>query len=111
MKITRRKRRRVVIPQTPHLEQLVVELRTRSRRDGVNTILVNSLGKPWTDASYGRSFGRVRDAAGIKHVDDEGFARTKTLHDVRGTFCTMLLTEWQLTDDEAAEIMGWSPPA
>ena len=65
----------------------------------MNTILVNSLGKPWTDASFGGSFGRVRDDAVIRHIDDEGFERTKTLHDVRGTFCTMLLIEWQLTDD------------
>ncbi len=43
------------------------------------------------------------------HVDDGGFERAKTLHDVRGTFCTRLLTEWQLTDEEAAEIMGRSP--
>ena len=25
------------------------------------------------------------------------------------TFCTVLLTEWDLTDREAADIMGWSP--
>lgn len=34
--------------------------------------------------------------------------RRKHLHDVRGTFCTMLLTECALTDEEAATIMSWS---
>jgi hypothetical protein len=43
-----------------------------------------------------------------RHVDDDGTARRKHLHDARGTFCTMLLTEWELTDEEAAEIIGWS---
>jgi hypothetical protein len=52
----------------------------------------------------------VRDAAGIVHIDeDTGEKIKKHLHDVRGTFCTKLLTEADLTDREAADIMGWSP--
>ena len=43
------------------------------------------------------------------HIDEDGDERRKHRHDVRGTFCTMLLTEWDLTDEEAADIMGWSP--
>ena len=35
--------------------------------------------------------------------------RRKHLHDVRGTFCTLLLTESDLTNEDAARIMGWSP--
>ena len=49
-----------------------------------------------------------RDKAAIVHVDEEGNSRTKHLHDVRGTFCTMLLVECVLSDEETAEIMGWS---
>ncbi|WP_447727242.1 tyrosine-type recombinase/integrase [Sphingomonas koreensis] len=109
LKISRRKRRRVTIPQTPQLEALLAELRTRHRRDGVNTVLVNSLGKSWTEASFGGSFCRIRDAAAIQHIEDGEDPRNKTLHDVRGTFCTLLLTEWDLTDEEAADIVGWSP--
>jgi integrase len=109
LKISRRKRRRVVIPQTPQLEAVLADLRTRYRRDGVNTVLVNSKGTPWTANSFGGSFSRLKQAAGIVHVDEDGNARDKHLHDVRGTFCTMLLVEWDLTDQEAAEIMGWSP--
>lgn len=116
LKKSRGKRRRVTIPQTPQLQALLAELRTRPRRAGVETVLVNSLGKSWTDASFGGSFGRIRDAAGIVHMAEEmvdgrlvEVPRPKHLHDVRGTFCTMLLTEWELTDDEAAGIMGWSP--
>lgn len=44
------------------------------------------------------------------HVDgDTGEQIKKHLHDVRGTFCTLLLTETELTDREVADIMGWSP--
>lgn len=109
LKKSRGKRQRAVIPQTPQLEDLLAELRTRTRRPGVETVLVNSHGKPWTGNSLGVSFGRLRDAAGIVHVDDEGVERAMHLHDLRGTFCTMLLTEWHLTDEEAADIMAWSP--
>jgi integrase len=109
LKVSRRKRRRVVIPQTPQLEALLAELRTRPRREGVDTVLVNNHGKPWTTNGFGVSFSRIKGEAGIVHRDEEGKETPKHLHDVRGTFCTMLLTEWELTDDEAAEIMGWSP--
>lgn len=109
LKISRRKRRRAIIPQTPQLEALLEELRSRSRRPGVETVLVNSLGKSWTANSFGGSFSVMKKAAGIVHTDDEGKVSPKHLHDVRGTFCTMLLTEWGLTDDEAADVMGWSP--
>lgn len=109
LKRSRGKRRRAVIPQTPQLEAVLAELRTRERAEGVNTLLVNSWGRPWTGDGLGGSFNRIRDLADIKYIDEDGNERLKHLHDVRGTFCTMLLTEWHLTDDEAADIMGWSP--
>jgi integrase len=103
------KRFRATIPLTPTLQQLLDELRTRDRKDGVETVLVNSRGRAWTGDGFATSFDEVRNAAAIVHTDDEGAERKKHLHDVRGTFCTMLLTECDLTDKEAAEIMGWSP--
>ena len=110
LKISRGKRRRVVIPKTPQLDAVLLDLRDRHRLDGVDTVLVNSLGRSWTVDSLSGSFGRVRDAAGIVHVDEDGNrARAKHLHDVRGTFCTMLMCEWELTDQQIAEIVGWSP--
>lgn len=109
LKRSRGKRRRAVIPQTPQLEAVLAELRTRPRAEGVNTVLVNSFGQPWSGDGVGGSFNRIRDLAGIQHIDEDGNARLKHLHDVRGTFCTMLLTEWQLNDQEAGDIMGWSP--
>lgn len=108
LKRSRGKRRRTVIPQTPQLEAVLAELRTRDRQEGVDTVLVNSFGLPWSGDGLGGSFNRIRDAAEIVHVDDEGVERLKHLHDVRGTFCTMLLTEWELTDQEAADVMSWS---
>jgi integrase len=108
LKKSRGKRFRVTIPKTEELEALVAELRTRPRKEGVSTVLVNGYGRSWTEGGFGGSFNSIRNLAGIVHVDDDGNERRKHLHDVRGTFCTMLLTEWDLTDEEAAEIMGWS---
>lgn len=52
---------------------------------------------------------RVRDQAQIFHVDPEsGEKKAKHLHDLRGTFCTKLLTEGGLSDQETANTMGWS---
>lgn len=108
LKKSRGKRRRATIPMTAELEQLLAELRARHRAEGVDTILVNSFGRPWSGDGFGGSFNRIRDAAGIAHVDDDG-RRLKHLHDVRGTYCTMLLAECDLTDEEAARVMAWSP--
>ncbi len=108
LKKSRGKRRRAVIPMTEQLEALLADLRTRHRGEGVNTVLVNSFGKAWSVSGFGGSFNRVRDAAGIIHQDEEGGPRVKHLHDLRGTFCTLLLAECGLTDEEAAPIMAWS---
>ncbi|RIA37511.1 phage integrase family protein [Hephaestia caeni] len=109
LKRSRGKRRRAVIPLTPQLETVLADLRTRPRASGVSTVLVNTRGRPWTGDGLGGSFNRIRDAADIVHIDEDGNRRLKHLHDVRGTFCTMLLTEWELTDQEAADVMSWSP--
>ena len=43
------------------------------------------------------------------HIDtDTGQARPKHFHDIRGTFCTKLILAG-LSDQDAAEIMAWSP--
>ena len=115
LKKSRGKRRKAVVPMTEALEKLIAELRTRHRKEGVNTVLVNERGASWTAAGFGGSgsFGMVRDKAKVVHVDegDDGqpVERRKHLHDVRGTFCTILLTECELTDEDAARIMAWSP--
>lgn len=103
------KRRRAVIPLTDELSAVLEDLRKRPRKEGVDTILVNSRGLPWTGMGFGTSFNRIRNLAGIVHKEEGEKDRTKHLHDVRGTFCTLLLTECDLTDKEAADIMAWSP--
>ena len=103
-------RRYMTMPRIPALDQLLKELKSRFRKAGVETVLVNSQGKSWTGDGFGGSFNRVRDAANIVHIDDEtGKTTKKHLHDVRGTFCTKLLVEGGLSDVEAAGVMGWSP--
>ena len=109
LKKSKGRRRRATIPMTPALEALLAELRGRHRAEGVDTVLVNSFGRPWSGDGFGGSFNRVRDEADIKHVEEDGTERMKHLHDLRGTFCTMLLAECELTDREAADIMAWSP--
>lgn len=104
------KRRHATIPRIPALNALLEELKQRPRREGVRTVLVNSFGEPWSGDGFGGSFNRIRDEAAISHRDEEtGKNIAKHLHDVRGTFCTKLITEANLTDAQVAEIMGWSP--
>jgi integrase len=110
LKASRRKRFTARLPRIPELDQLLEELETRDRGEGVDTLLVNSFGRPWSGDGLGGSFNRIRDAAGIVHVDAEtGESKSKHLHDLRGTFCTRLLISTDLTNAEIAEVMGWSP--
>ena len=103
------KRRLMTMPLIPALRDLLKELRRRPRKANVQTVLVNSYGASWTGDGFGGSFNRIRDAANIVHIDDETRAENKKhLHDVRGTFCTKLLTQTDLTDRQVADIMGWS---
>jgi integrase len=111
LKSSRRRRRVASIPRIPELDALLEVLKSRPRQEGVQTILVNSYGRPWTADGFGGSFNRIRDAAGIVHVDEEtGTSKKKHLHDVRGTFATKLIAQAAgLTDQEVADMMAWSP--
>jgi integrase len=102
-KVSRNKARRVFIPLIPELRDLIAELRACPRQEKVNTLLVNSFGRPWSGDGFGGSFNRIRDTAGINH---EG--RAKHLHDLRGTYATKLILRGE-TDKDVAEVMGWSP--
>lgn len=108
-KASRGKRRISTMPRIPALDDLLNELSQRKRAANVNTVLVNTFGKPWTGDGFGGSFNRIRDHAGIVHIDPEtGVARKKHLHDLRGTFCTKLILAG-LNNQEVADIMAWSP--
>lgn len=108
-KISKGKRRFAVIPRVPELDAHLDQLKSRMRRPGVNNVLVNSRGVAWSGDGFGTSFNRVRNHAGIVHVDEEsGRKVAKHIHDLRGTFCTKLLRAG-LTNEEVAEIMGWAP--
>lgn len=109
LKVSRRKRRTATMPRIPELDALLAELSGRERAEGVTTLLVNSHGRAWSGDGFGGSFNRIRDAARIVHVDQEtGKKKRKHLHDLRGTFATRLMLAG-LTDQEIADVMGWSP--
>lgn len=111
LKKSRGRKRRAIVPLTDSLQALLTELRTRKRAEGIDHVLVNSFGRPWSGDGFGGSFNRIRDKAKIMHIDPDGDhePRLKHLHDLRGTFCTRLMTECDLTDREIADIMSWSP--
>lgn len=113
LKKSKGRRRRAVIPLTPQSREVLDRLKTRTRAEGVENLLVNSRGTPWTPGSLTQAFNETRDAAnngaGIVHVSDEGGApKAKHLHDCRGTFVTHLVRV-RLTNEEIARIVAWSP--
>lgn len=108
-KKSRGKRRRAVIPVLPETAAFLAELRTRPREKGVETVLVNSYGRAWADGnSLGGVFHDIRDHADIAFVEHGEDPRPKHLHDLRGTFVTMLCRAG-LTDEEVGNIVAWSP--
>lgn len=110
-KKSRGKRRTVVMPVLPTLNDLLDELRTRPRKIGSDTVLVTSHGTAWTANGLSGGFGSAVREAGIYHIDHDGQRRWKHLHDIRGTFATTLMTtpDLNLNDREIAKLMGWSP--
>lgn len=119
-KRSRRKRYRVTIPRLPELDTLLEALRGRPRQAGVETVLVNSFGKPWTGDGLASSFHDARrkanNGSGIWHVERDPVSGEETrtqkrLHDLRGTFATRIMAHpsANLTNREVADIMGWSP--
>ena len=119
-KRSRRKRYRVTIPRLPELHTLLETLRGRPRQAGVETVLVNSFGKPWTGDGLASSFHdarrRANNGEGIWHIErdpvsGEETKQQKRLHDLRGTFATRIMAHpsANLTNREVADIMGWSP--
>lgn len=88
----KRKNTRAVIPILPPLKAWIESVPEEER---VGTILKNSRGKPWTEDGLKTVFQTHKP---------EGFDRT--IHDLRGTFCTKLILKG-LTDEQCAMIMGW----
>lgn len=62
------------------------------------TVVTNQWGKPFTARGFSMAVERARDKAKV--------AEGKTLHDIRGTFGTLLMRRG-FEDREIDEIMGW----
>lgn len=118
-KRSRGKRFSVSRPLTPELKELLDSLRKRPRKDGVETVLVNSYGQAWSGDGLASSFHDARKKAnngeGIWHeerdpISGETRRTQKRLHDLRGTYATRIMThpDASLTNNEVASLMGWS---
>lgn len=98
------------IPRTEELDLVITRCANRSREHGVDTLLVTNEGLPFRDFQLENAVRTVRDTCGIRHLDPlTGKRDEKHLHDLRGTFATRLLATTDLTDQEVAEVMAWSP--
>lgn len=83
---------RAVIPILPPLRNWIDQIPEEKR---TGTVLKNSRGWKWTKSGLGGVFQKRKP---------QNFDRT--IHDLRGTFCTMLIQKG-LTDEQAAMVMGW----
>ncbi len=104
------RRRKIIVPVLPGLAELVERLKSRYRKPGVTTLLVNSFGDSWTPTGLNSSFYTLTRDADITYINEDGKKKHKHLHDLRGTFATKLMTlpGERLTDREIADVMGWS---
>ncbi|HYD86727.1 MAG TPA: hypothetical protein VEA80_04575 [Vitreimonas sp.] len=103
----------IIIPRTPELNAVIAlcrQVRAKwEEKDKIKRahLLLNSRGRPWTPAGLTSSFIKVRDAAKILHVYDDGRnPEPKRLHDARGTFVTHMRC-LGYTKEEVAEMVGW----
>ncbi len=104
------------MPIVPGLRELLAELRTRVRKPGVETVLVGTRGHALMPDTLSTHFlawrAKANEGAGIWHrgADSDEPDRTKTFHDLRGTFATRLMTlpGGSLSDEQIAGVMGWS---
>jgi len=103
-KRSRGKRRDAVIPILPRTRALLEELRTRHRAEGVDTVLVNSLGRSWSREGLSSTMSAHVKRIGLKAKD----GRRKHLHDLRGTCATALFAAG-LSNEQVADILAWSP--
>ena len=96
----------IVVPILQRTRELLYRLqqirkeRARNKKPvTASTILFNSRGLPWTGKGLSANFRKARDKMDID----------KHFHDLRGTAATNLMTgPGKLTDDQIADIMGWS---
>ena len=99
-----------IIPRTEDLNILLTRLKSRPRKQGVETLLVNEHGDEWAEHQVDIKVRQVRRACGIHYVDPEiGSQEEKHLHDLRGTYATHLITTTDLSDEDIASVMAWSP--
>jgi len=92
---TKKRDGRAAIPIFADLRTFLDQLQPdKKKRTG--KVLRNSRGKGWTESGLGSVFQKKQP---------EGFDRT--MHDLRGTYVTMLAV-LGLTDEEIARIIGWT---
>ena len=99
---------RIVIPLLPETWAVLERIKARhesemaakpagKRKPLPETILSNSMWRPWTPMGFGSRFHDAKTESGIR----------VNLHDLRGTFATRCMIAG-LTDQEIADILGWN---
>lgn len=91
--VTNKRKGRAVIPILPEFRAWLDSV-PEDKRSG--SVLKNSRGKAWTKSGFESVWQRAKPEAFDRHV-----------HDLRGTFCTMLILKG-LNDEQVAMIMGWT---
>ncbi len=106
-----RGRQTALIPITPPLRQLLLELETErsALATPITTVLFSSRGRPWSAEGFGTSFDRHRKSVGLGPE-----ANGPTIHDMRKTCATnMVILQHQypqsISDQVLIDLFGWTP--
>lgn len=93
--------RRILVPLVQEARDLVAALRAQNKARKIpSTFVLTSARGPWSKGGCDKTWNRAARAAGV----------AKHFHDLRGTACTnFYLRVERLSDEEAADIMGWEP--
>jgi integrase len=94
--------RRILVPLIPEARDLVAELRAANKARKIpSTFVLTSAKGQWSTGGVDKTWNRAaKEKAGVD----------KHFNDLRGTACTnFYLKVANLSDEEAADIMGWEP--
>lgn len=104
-----RGRKRIIVPLLEGARAVLAECRAAQSESGVASVkvLTGERGSPYTPNALTHAWVAAAAARPATATTPARPAIDKHLHDCRGTFATRLMAKG-LTDEEIADIMGWS---